>query len=67
MEVQVAIEIERMITDIEEAVGVGGDRGGINLNSWEEDFFDSIKEQFDISGELTEKQREKLTQIWDRI
>lgn len=61
------MDIEKVIDDIEEARGVDPSRGGLKLSAWEEDFFDSIKEQFEDRGTLTDKQKAKLSEIWERI
>ena len=35
-------------------------------NKWEQEFVDSVKEQYEYKGELSAKQLAKLQQIWDK-
>jgi hypothetical protein len=37
------------------------------LTAWERTFIDSIKAQLETDRALTEKQREILDRIWDRV
>ena len=37
---------------------------GLNLSQWEKDFVDSIQDQFDRSGHLSEKQIDILERIY---
>jgi len=37
---------------------------GVNLSKWEEDFVESVKEQFTKRGSLSEKQLEILERIY---
>lgn len=37
------------------------------LTPWEKNFFESVKDQFDRRGFLTEGQDEKLEQIWVKL
>lgn len=60
-------DVERMLQDIDEAAGVDPRRGGLKLSAWEEEFIESIKEQFEDRGTLTDKQKAKLSEIWERI
>ena len=36
------------------------------LTGWEREFLDSIETQYDATGHLTERQKAKLDQIFDR-
>ena len=40
------------------------ERQGVNLTSWEEDFVESLRSQFDAGRELTDKQLETLERIY---
>jgi hypothetical protein len=53
-----------MVEDIRSAEGCVN---GIELNQWEEEFMESIEERLNAGRSLSEKQREKLQEIWDRI
>ncbi len=56
-----------MLEDCENVRNVEKRNGGPDFSKWELDFLDSVEEQFDESGFLTERQNEKLRQIWDKI
>jgi hypothetical protein len=60
----VRAKTEQMLEDCESAMTV---RGGTNYDMWELDFLASIREQFDDRGRLTDVQREKLEELWDKI
>ena len=49
-------DIDHMLTKIQEE--------GRGLNKWEEGFIESIKEQFESNGSLSEKQTEILERIY---
>ncbi len=55
---------KEMVEDVRSAEGCVN---GIELNGWEEEFIDSIEDQLGEDRRLTEKQRDKLQEIWDRI
>ncbi len=59
--------IERMLEDCENVRNVEKHNGGPDFSKWELDFLDSAGEQFEESGFLTERQNEKLRQIWEKI
>lgn len=40
---------------------------GVRLTEWEENFCQSIRDQLDDGRRLSEKQLEKLRDIWDRV
>jgi len=54
----------QMIDDIHNVIGIAG---GIELDNWEEEFLDSLEDRLGEGKGLTEKQRNKLEEIWDRI
>jgi hypothetical protein len=56
-----------MLSDCESAVGIDKSRGGPGFGQWEEEFLESIREQFDARGTLTERQLDKLQELWDRV
>lgn len=37
------------------------------LTEWEQSFIQSIREQYDRRGSLSDKQREILEKIWERV
>jgi len=55
--------IEDMIYDIHEADGTMY----FNLSDWEKEFLDSIEDWFADNDDLTDKQIDKLTEIWNKI
>ena len=40
--------------------------GAPSLSDWEEEFIDSVKEQWEHRGSLTDRQIEKLEQVYDK-
>ena len=38
-----------------------------NLNDWEQEFIESISDQFTRTGELSPKQKARLQQIYDKV
>lgn len=63
----VRAKIEQMLDDCENAMTVHKQNGGPNYYMWELDFLASVREQFDERGRLTDVQREKLEELWDKI
>ena len=55
---------KEMLEDIRSAEGCVN---GITLTQWEEEFVESLEDQLGRGRRLTEKQRDKLREIWDRI
>ena len=62
-----ANDVLAILNDIRDAVAVGGRRGGIDLDAWEEDFIDAVEERLDTKRPLSDKQDTKLREIWGRI
>lgn len=60
-------DIRQMIDDCESVKDIPRSRGGPGFSEWELDFLESVADQFDERGTLTEKQREKLRAMWDRV
>ncbi len=58
-----AEQIENILEDCNEARSCSNSP----FNKWEEDFIDSINEQFDEKRRLTSRQVESLKNIWDKI
>ena len=59
-------QIQQAFDDIETAMNIPASRGGLSLTSWEEDFVESIGEQFEESGRISPKQCDVLQRIWKR-
>lgn len=57
---------QEMLEAIETATSIASRNGGLKLNEWEEGFVNSVTEQLDNGKSLSEKQVEKLTDIWDK-
>lgn len=55
--------IEEMLDDCNSAK----DCSNVEFTAWEEKFLESITEQFDERGSLTEKQEDRLRSIWEKI
>ena len=62
-----AKDIETWLDDCDEVRNIDKHRGGPDFNAWELDFLDSVREQFEERGTLTEAQTDKLKTIWDKI
>ncbi|KKL20614.1 hypothetical protein LCGC14_2453670 [marine sediment metagenome] len=60
-------EIERWLDDCDEVKNIPPERGGPGFNKWELDFIDSTREQFEEQRRLTDKQCDKLRELWDKI
>ena len=58
---------EDKLNDIDEAAGVAASRGGLDLTSWEEDFIESVKDQLNERGFLSDRQKAIIIKIWARI
>lgn len=57
---------EQMIEDCQSALTVPVSRGGPGYSDWEVKFIESVADQVS-DGELTQKQKDKLHELWDRI
>lgn len=55
--------IQEMINNIDSARGCSN----FKLTKWEEDFFDSVVEQFAERNNLSDKQIECIVKIWEKI
>lgn len=60
-------DIERWIEDCQEVRNIDGAHGGPDFTKWEQDFLDSVAEQFEERGALSQKQTDILKGMWDRI
>lgn len=56
-------DIATMLSDCESAKTCSNSP----FTKWEEDFIDSVLEQFEERGGLTAKQEETLEKIWEKI
>lgn len=54
----------KQLADLEELVDVPIQRGGVYFSEWEKEFIKNVRRQFDDTLEFSEKQREKITEIW---
>ena len=57
----------KQLADLEELVDVPIQRGGVYFSEWEREFVKSVRRQFDDSLEFSEKQREKIADIWKAV
>lgn len=60
-------QLETWLGDCEEAAQVDPSRGGTPFSDWEREFLESIRQQFDERGSLSERQAEILKGLWDRV
>lgn len=56
-----------ILEDIENVAGVPKENGGPGYSKWEMDFIESISEQLNEGRKLSEKQEEKLRELWAEI
>lgn len=64
LELRKDTETLKRLADLEELVDVPVQRGGVYFSDWEREFIRSVRQQYDTSLEFSEKQREKITDIW---
>jgi hypothetical protein len=60
-------KIEAMLSDCEEAQHIPSQRGGPGYGKKDLDFLESLREQFDDRGSVSEAQFKWLQDLWDRI
>ena len=60
-------EVESILEDCENVMNVSRSAGGPGFTTWEKDFLESIREQYDMRGTLSDRQQEILQEIWDKI
>lgn len=60
-------EALKLLSDLEELVDVPPERGGVYFSDWERGFIKSVRQQFDEYLELSEKQREKIKEVWQAV
>lgn len=60
-------EIEGMLEDCLQVKSIASDQGGPGYDKRSQDFLDSISEQWEERGTLTEKQLSWLRDLYDRI
>lgn len=56
-----------LLEDVENVAHVPRERGGPGYTKWELDFIESISEQLKGGCRLSEKQEEKLRELWGEI
>ena len=54
----------KQLADLEEIVDVPIERGGVYFTDWEQQFIRDVREQHNRTLEFTEKQRDKIKDIW---
>lgn len=54
----------KQLADLEELVDVPIQRGGVYFSGWEKEFVKNVRRRFDESLEFSEKEREKIAEIW---
>lgn len=64
LELRKDTEALKHLADLEELVDVPPERGGIYFSDWEKKFIRDVREQHNRTLEFSEKQREKLKDIW---
>lgn len=57
----------KQLADLEELVNVPVTRGGAYFSDWEKQFIRSVRQQFDDTLEFTEKQRDKIKEVWHAV
>lgn len=57
----------KLLEDLEELVEVPVQRGGVYFSDWEREFIRNVRQQHDTSLEFSEKQREKIKEIWQAV
>jgi len=64
LELRKDTEALKRLADLEELVAVPVQRGGVYFSDWEKEFIRSVRAQHSDTLEFTEKQREKIADIW---
>jgi len=54
----------KQLSDLEELVDVPIQRGGVYFSDWEKEFVKNVRRRFDDTLEFSEKEREKIKEIW---
>jgi hypothetical protein len=54
----------KQLADLEEFVDVPIQRGGVYFSEWEKEFIKNVRRRFDGTLEFSEKEREKIKEIW---
>ena len=60
-------EIEELLSDCEAAKNIPSQRGGPGYGKKDLDFLESVREQFDDRGSISEAQHKWLQDLWDKI
>jgi hypothetical protein len=59
-------DIKEMIEGCESAAETPVQNGGTNFSQWEREFLESVSEQYESRGSLTERQVEILAKLYDK-
>jgi hypothetical protein len=57
----------KQLEDLEELVDVPPERGGAHFSDWERGFIKSVRQQFDLALFFSQKQREKIKEVWQAV
>lgn len=57
----------KQLEDLEEIVDVPAERGGVYFSDWERGFIKSVRGQFDLALFFSQKQRDKIKEVWQAI
>ena len=60
-------EALKQLADLEELIDVPPERGGVYFSGWERNFIKDVRRQHDDTLGFTEKQRDKIKDIWHAV
>jgi len=60
-------EALKQLADLEELVDVPPERGGVYFSDWEREFIKSVRRQHDETLDFSQKQRDKIKDIWHAV
>ena len=60
------MDIEEMLETCESASNIPKHNGGPDFTQWELEFLESVREQFDSRGSVSEKQEQILSKMYDK-
>jgi hypothetical protein len=58
---------QQKVDDCMSVINITVSRGGPGYNDWEKEFLESVEDQLNGGGGLTEKQEKVLQRLWDKI
>lgn len=67
LDLQKDTEALKRLADLEELVDVPAQRGGVYFSDWEKKFIRDVRAQHDETLEFSDKQREKIKDIWQAV